>query len=153
METAEVVVNQQETENQVQDNQQDAQNSAPPEQNPFDAAAMLFGLYAPLLEGKLKELSTGELRRLVNGLVQYPLNEKEFINDSKNLREAFSMGHRLLEAKWVMFMQSMMTHGESAESAAEQENAEQNNEALSEVSNSEETTETVTETVKEESNG
>lgn len=80
-------------------------------ENPFEAAATLFGLYAPMLESKVKELSTGELRRLVNALVQYPINEKQFIHDSKKLKEAFAMGHRLLEAKWIMFMHSMMEHG------------------------------------------
>ena len=80
-------------------------------ESPFEAAATLFGMYTPMLESKVKELSTGELRRLVNALVQYPINEKQFINESKKLKEAFAMGHRLLEAKWIMFMHSMMEHG------------------------------------------
>lgn len=77
-------------------------------ETPFEAAATMFGLYAPKFEQLLKSLSTGQLRRLANALVQYPINEKEFINESDKLRSAFSLGQTLLEAKWVMLMQSMM---------------------------------------------
>ena len=45
-------------------------------ETPFEAAATMFGLYAPKFERLIKTLSTGELRRLLNGLVQYPLNIK-----------------------------------------------------------------------------
>jgi|LakMenEpi03Aug12_release.lakeMendotaPanAssembly.Ray.scaffolds.fasta_scaffold1829877_1 hypothetical protein len=79
-------------------------------QDPFEAAATMFGLYAPKFELQLKTLSTGQLRRLANALVQYPLNEKEFINEDKNLREAFSVGQSLLEAKWLMTMHTLMQH-------------------------------------------
>ena len=79
-----------------------------PSETPFEAAATMFGLYAPKFEAHVKTMSTGELRRLLNALVQYPLNDKEFVNDSQKLRTAFSLGQTLLEAKWVMLMQSMM---------------------------------------------
>jgi len=79
-----------------------------PSETPFEAAATMFGLYAPKFEAHLKTMSTGELRRLVNALVQYPINDKEFVNESQKLRTAFSLGQVLLEAKWVMLMQSMM---------------------------------------------
>jgi hypothetical protein len=87
-------------------------------ETPFEAAATMFGLYAPKFEQHVKTLSTGELRRLVNGLVQYPINEKEFINESQKLKIAFSLGQVLLEAKWVMLMQSIME--------VEQQNLQQN---------------------------
>jgi hypothetical protein len=87
-------------------------------ETPFEAAATMFGLYAPKFEQHVKTLSTGELRRLVNGLVQYPINEKEFINESQKLKIAFSLGQVLLEAKWVVLMQSIME--------VEQQNLQQN---------------------------
>lgn len=77
-------------------------------ETPFEAAATMFGLYAPKFETLLKQLSTGQLRRLANALVQYPLNDKEFIDESDMLRSAFALGQTLLEAKWVMMMQSLM---------------------------------------------
>lgn len=79
-------------------------------ETPFEAAATMFGLYAPKFEELVKGLSTGELRRLVNGLVQYPISSKDFISESERVRTAFSLGQTLLEAKWVMVMQSMMDH-------------------------------------------
>lgn len=94
-------------------NQPESSSYAPnlglgPSETPFEAAATMFGLYAPKFEAHVKTMSTGELRRLLNALVQYPLNEKEFVNESQKLRTAFSLGQTLLEAKWVMLMQSMM---------------------------------------------
>lgn len=77
-------------------------------ETPFEAAATMFGLYAPKFEQQLKQLTTGELRRVLNALVQYPLNEKEFLTDSQRVRTAFALGQALLEAKWVMIMQSVM---------------------------------------------
>lgn len=98
-----------------------------PSTSPFEAAATMFGLYAPKFELVLKELSTGQLRRLANALVQYPLNEKEFINEDRNLREAFSVGQALLEAKWLMTMHALMEH--------EQQKVDQeNNQTSSETS-------------------
>jgi hypothetical protein len=114
-------------------NQQPTGLSLGPSETPFEAAATLFGMYAPKFEQQLKELSTGELRRLLNALVQYPLNEKEFVDDSQRLRTAFALGQALLEAKWVMVMQSVMEHEQKLREAEE--------------------TATETETEKEQANG
>lgn len=94
--------------------------------DPFEAASTMFGMYAPKFEEQLKGLSTGQLRRLTNALVQYPLNDKEFINDDKNLKEAFSVGHSLLEAKWLMTMHTLMEY--------EQKMNQQENQTTSESS-------------------
>jgi hypothetical protein len=77
-------------------------------ETPFEAAATMFGLYRPKFEELVKTLSTGELRRVLNALVQYPLNEREFINEAQRVRDTFAVGQSLLEAKWLMLMQSMM---------------------------------------------
>lgn len=95
-------------------------------QDPFEAAATMFGLYAPKFELVLKQLSTGQLRRLANALVQYPINEKEFINEDKILREAFSVGQSLLEAKWLMTMHTLVEY--------EQKVAQENNQTSLESS-------------------
>lgn len=78
--------------------------------SPFEVAATMFGLYTPKLEELLKNLSTGELRRLVNAMVQYPLNDKAFITDSQNLKDAFAMGQSLLEAKTLMMLYTLSEH-------------------------------------------
>jgi hypothetical protein len=96
---------------------------------PFEAASMMFGMYAPKFEEALKHLSTGQLRRLTNALVQYPLNEKTFIEDhDQTLKEAFSVGQSLLEAKWLMTMHALMEH--------EQKMVQENSQTASETSES-----------------
>ena len=119
----------------MSDNQEQSTNlSLGKSETPFEAAATLFGLYAPKFEQQLKQLTTGELRRVLNALVQYPLNEKEFLTDSQRVRTAFAIGQALLEAKWVMIMQSVMDQ--------EQQKLRENEES-----------ETTNEEVKEEANG
>jgi len=102
-------------------------------ETPFEAAATLFGLYAPKFEQQLKQLTTGELRRVLNALVQYPLNEKEFLTDSQRVRTAFALGQALLEAKWVMIMQTVMDQeqqklreGEESQTTNEEEKEQAN---------------------------
>lgn len=98
-------------------------------ESPFEAAATLFGLYAPKFEQHIKELSTGELRRVLNALVQYPLNEKEFVNDSQRLRTAFALGQALLEAKWMMIMQTVMDQEQAKLGSSEENKNEERQEA------------------------
>jgi len=100
--------------------------------DPFETAATMFGLYAPKFEQHLKELSTGELRRLINALVQYPLNEKEFVDDSQRLRTGFALGQALLEAKWVMLTHAFMEQ-EQARLRENEENQTTNEEIKEQV--------------------
>jgi len=101
-------------------------------ESPFEAAATMFGLYAPKFEAHLKEMPTGELRRLLNALVQYPLNDKEFIHDSQRLRTGFALGQALLEAKWVMLTHAFMEQ-EQARLRESEENETTNEEVKEQV--------------------
>jgi hypothetical protein len=60
-------------------------------------------------EAKVKDLSMGEKRRLVNAIVQYPLANKDFIEKTsgKNLKDCFAIGARLMEAKTLMFIKTL----------------------------------------------
>lgn len=90
------------------------------DKSPFSIASALYGMYAPRFEQLVKEMSTGQLRRLVNALVQYPLTDKEFIHEkSGHLPMAFSLGQALLEAKWIMFSQTMMQQQEQEQNTQE----------------------------------
>lgn len=77
--------------------------------DPFATASMLFGLYHPHFERMTQQLSTGELRRLVNALVTYPISDKMFlVEDSREvLRNAYHIGQSLLEAKTMMIIQTL----------------------------------------------
>lgn len=84
-------------------------------QDPFDVAATMHGLYKFKFEQMIQELSTGQLRRLANALVQYPLNDKEFIDDSQNLKNCFYIGQSLLEAKMMMTLHTLSEHEKTLE--------------------------------------
>jgi hypothetical protein len=90
---------------------------------PFDTAASVFGLYTPRLEALLKELSTGDLRRLINAVVQYPLNEKEFVTaGNKKLTEAFKLANELVRARSIMEFETVLAL-QAQENAAQSKDA------------------------------
>jgi len=113
-------------------------------ESPFEVAATMFGLYTPKFEQHVKDMPTGELRRLLNALIQYPLNEKEFITDSQRLRTAFALGQALLEAKWMMITQSFM---EQEQAKLQSESVTESNEIVNNV------TQETHQELKEQSNG
>ena len=77
--------------------------------DPFDVASLMHGLYSVKFEQMVASLSTGNLRRLANALVLYPLSDKMFIGEeSEALKNAFAVGSSLLEAKWLMIQKTLM---------------------------------------------
>lgn len=94
----------------------------------FETAATMFGLYAPRFQEQIKELSTGQLRRLLNALIQYPLNDKIFIEDnSANLKSAYHMGQALLEAKFLMIFNTVLNAEQKKQSDNEGEKPNEQN--------------------------
>lgn len=92
---------------------QDKVESSQEQMDPFDTAVTMHGFYKGIFENHLKALSTGQLRRLCNALVQYPVNDKEFIGDeSKVLKDAFVIGQRLMQALFIMFEISLTKYHE-----------------------------------------
>ena len=80
-------------------------------QDPMGVAATMFGMYAKPFEDAVKALSTGQLRRLVNALVKYPLPEKEFISEHDDaLKNAFTIGQNLMEPKFIMMTLAMQEY-------------------------------------------
>lgn len=61
-------------------------------------------------EAAIRKLSTGQLRRLVNAVVQYPLSNKEYINGEadNNLMNAFAIGQKLNEAKQLYMQMTLL---------------------------------------------
>lgn len=84
------------------------------------------------LEDKATSLSTGQLRRLANAMVQYPLSDKMFVDSSSSetLKEANNIGQRMLEAKSMMFLQTVSEYEANKVQPQEQPSlvvADQNN--------------------------
>lgn len=63
-------------------------------------------------EKAIRQLSTGQLRRLANAIVQYPLSNKEYISQDSNktLLDAFAIGQKLNEAKQLYMQMSLMQY-------------------------------------------
>lgn len=93
------------------------------ENSPFETAATVFGIFTPRIEALLKDLSTGELRRLVNAMIQYPLNEKEFVeNGSDKLKECFKLANECVRARSIMEFETVL---KIQEEKMKQENKEE----------------------------
>lgn len=91
--------------------------------SPFEVGANVFGVYTPRIELFVKDLSTGELRRLVNALVQYPLNEKEFLDNgsSNTLKQTFKLANECIRARTIMEMETLIKLQEQAKNSEQVE--------------------------------
>lgn len=70
--------------------------------DPEEVASMLFTLYLPRYFSLVEGLSSNAMRRMLKALVEYPLNDKNYMHSSPKEKEAFNIGLRLLDAKYVM---------------------------------------------------
>lgn len=81
-------------------------------EDPAETAAMVYTMYKPEFLRRLKGLSSRAKTRLIRLLIEHPLNEKDFAATTQIEREAFLLGNSMLEAKFVMIMD---TYKEGAE--------------------------------------
>ena len=73
-------------------------------QDPIEAAAMMYGLYMPKFKQGLKTLGSRARIRVMNALIEYPLNERKYNHVTLLEKELMAIGHAVLEAKFVMIM-------------------------------------------------
>jgi len=71
-------------------------------EDPMAMAANTFGMLLPRFNSLLSQLKVKQRDRLMQALIQYPLNEFEFDHRGPVEVEAFKIGNRLLEAKYTM---------------------------------------------------
>lgn len=85
---------------------------------PEDAAAGIFQMLLPIFENHLNGLSKKALRRLIKGLVTHPLEEyvpKGGEKEKKLEKNAFAVGERMLQSKYMMIMETLMSSPEIQE--------------------------------------
>ena len=70
--------------------------------DPMELAATMLYMYTPKFQQAVGKLSSNALRRILNKLVSYPLNDKAYKATSQLEQDAFNVGDRLLEAKFLM---------------------------------------------------
>lgn len=72
--------------------------------DPVELASSMLYLYTPKFSAAVDHLSSNALRRVLKKLVSFPLNEKDYKATSQLEQDAFAMGDRLMEAKFLILM-------------------------------------------------
>lgn len=90
--------------------------------SPEEVAAQLFYLYHPKFTMLIDALPKKALTRVLKKLVTYPLVDKTYKGQSEIEKNAYLIGDRLLEAKYVMTIFAM---GEQMAKKIEKEEAEE----------------------------
>jgi hypothetical protein len=107
--------------------------------SPEDLHAQMFYMYMPIFRRHLERLNKKALIRLIGGLVEVPLNEKQIKTQSKTEQDAFQIGDQLLTSKYVMLI---LTDAQTQMKAAEEKTLDktdttvvQSNTSVGEVTN------------------
>lgn len=69
---------------------------------PADIAASFFQQFYPLFKMRLAALSNKDARRVIDALVQWPLEDSNPKFNSDTAKEVFGLGIRLIDAKTIM---------------------------------------------------
>jgi len=69
-----------------------------------DVAAQLFQLYHPMFTNIVAKLSNKQLRRVINALIKYPIEMENYKPKDENENNAYLIGDRLLQSKYVMMI-------------------------------------------------
>ena len=80
--------------------------------DPAESAAMVFHMYKPEVYKRLGQLSTKQMRRLLQKLIEYPLNTGEMKGFSKIENEFFLLADAMLQSKFIMMQQAYMEGAE-----------------------------------------
>ncbi len=94
-------------------------------QDPSEMAAQAYGMYVPHFRAAIPKLSTRGLRRLVNYLVLYPLEQGDFKASSEFEKQVMQLAGQLVEAKFILIMDSYRANAEQLYAAANSELTEQ----------------------------
>lgn len=70
--------------------------------SPADQASIFFQNFYPMFKSRLSALSNKDARRVIDAIVQWPLEEENPKFNSNTAEEVFVLGTRLLDAKMIM---------------------------------------------------
>lgn len=86
--------------------------------DPVETAASTYRIYLPFFEANLKKLSVRGMRRLVNFLVKYPLEQDDIKAANPFEREMMELVNTLVQAKFVMILGTYNEHAQELYDAA-----------------------------------
>lgn len=72
--------------------------------DPAESAAMVFHMYKPELLKRIPKLSQKAMRRVLQLLIEYPLNDKKLAGTSNLEKEVFLLADAMLQSKFIMMM-------------------------------------------------
>lgn len=99
--------------------------------NPEMVATAAFGTYLPRFKLLMKGLSGKAKDRVINAIIEVPLNERDFRPQNAQEKETFLIGQALLNAKRIIIDTTLMKHEKEVlemEKARAEANSEQTNE-------------------------
>lgn len=71
---------------------------------PEDVFAGMFHTFVPILKQVLPKLSKKQMRRVLNAVIEVPLNDKPYKILDKDERDVYNLVDRLLIAKYAMVL-------------------------------------------------
>jgi hypothetical protein len=87
--------------------------------DPVEIASMMLTLYTPRFCGIIDTLSNRQLRRVIKSLIEFPVG-RDYEHRDKAEREAFAIGNRLMDAKYVLVANSYNEHREELMKAVDE---------------------------------
>lgn len=87
-------------------------------EDPVETAASTYKIYLPFYEKNLSKISTRGLRRVINFLVKYPLEQDDIKAANPFEREMMELINTLVQAKFVMILGTYNEHAEEFYEAA-----------------------------------
>ena len=76
-------------------------------QDPTEVAATIYHMYLPKFKAGMKKLGVKARDRVWMHILEYPLNDKPHDPPTQLEKELFYLGHSLMEAKWVMVVDTV----------------------------------------------
>lgn len=87
-------------------------------EDPAEVAAQTFRIYLPFYKANRSKLSTRALRRILDFLVLYPLESDKVGATSETEREMMELVNTLIQAKFVMILDTYRANAETLYDAA-----------------------------------
>ena len=76
--------------------------------DPVEAAARVFTIYLPQYKQLVRNMSNRQMRRLLQALIEVPLQKRDYRHPTAEEKAAFVIGDRLLQAKWTMVTHTLI---------------------------------------------
>lgn len=99
-------------------------------QDPMEMASTVYGMYIPTYNAAIPKLSTRALRRVLNYIVKYPLEQDDIKAASDSEKQLMALVNSLVEAKFIIIMHQYSQHMEQLSQAADSELTEEEREEI-----------------------